>query len=138
MFIISNFLTESLGDIAYEIQYICICKDNKKEAANAYFEACKANKHKATPEVREKDRKRKALNEANEKKSTPKVKGKDSKPKTLHMDSMQTESRMTFFKTAIKEGPYFICVVCNRGMYRKSVNHFDALKYDIEYSYINL
>ena len=44
LFIISNFLTKSHGDIAFEIQYIHICKDNKKEASNAYVKACRANK----------------------------------------------------------------------------------------------
>ena len=37
------------------------------------------------------------------------------------------------FKKAIKEGPYFICVICNRCMHRRTVQNFDAIKYDLQY-----
>ena len=36
----------------------------------------------------------------------------------------------------IKEGPYYICIVSNRCMYKKSVKNFNALRYDVQYAYI--
>ena len=35
------------------------------------------------------------------------------------------------FRIEIANGPYFICVVCNRCLYRKSVHTFNETKYDI-------
>ena len=46
------------------------------------------------------------------------------------------KDRISAFKEAVKEGPYFVCVVCNRCMYKKSMKHFDANKYEIEFSNI--
>ena len=106
---------------------ICVCKNNKEAAARAYLkEKVSAKDHirKANPEVRERDRKRKA---------NPKE--KDRKRKALDRNSTDV-SRINSFKSAIKEGPYFICVVCNRCMYLKTVRYFDSLKYDLQYSYL--
>ena len=36
------------------------------------------------------------------------------------------------FKKAIKEGPIYICVICNRTMYRRTVQYFDVKKYQID------
>ena len=35
------------------------------------------------------------------------------------------------FREEITKGPYFICVVCNRSLYRKSVLTFNETKYDV-------
>ena len=32
----------------------------------------------------------------------------------------------------IQEGPYYVCVVCNRCLYRRSVVHFKVEKYVID------
>ena len=34
------------------------------------------------------------------------------------------------FRKKIKEGPYYICLICNRILYRKSVVILDRTKYD--------
>ena len=39
-------------------------------------------------------------------------------------------ARISAFKTAVMEGPYFICIVCNRCLYKKTVKNFDLRKYD--------
>ena len=38
-------------------------------------------------------------------------------------------SRVEIFKKKIQDGPYHICVVCNRCLYRRSVIHFDEHRY---------
>ena len=38
---------------------------------------------------------------------------------------------MKEFKINIKQGPYFVCVICNRSMYKRSVKLFDMEKYEI-------
>ena len=40
-------------------------------------------------------------------------------------------SRVTVFKNAIKEGPYYICVVCHRCLYKKSVKKFISNQYNV-------
>ena len=76
-------------------------------------------KRKAAPLAKEKDRKRKAM----------------FKLKSVERNTAMTDfhSRVSAFKGAVKEGPYFICVVCNRCLYRKTVRQFDPSKYDCQF-----
>ena len=38
---------------------------------------------------------------------------------------------MKIFKDSIRQGPYYICVVCNRSLYKRSVRLFDENKYEV-------
>eukprot|EP00111_Clytia_hemisphaerica_P014081 TCONS_00041443-protein len=85
-------------------------------------------------EIREKDRLRKAKRCANLTEEKKKARNeKDKKIKTTsttalpHKDSMMR--RVKTFKTDIRKGPFFICVICNRLMYRVSVILFNENKY---------
>ena len=50
------------------------------------------------------------------------VKNNETHTKTL-------KHRVDLFKSLAGEGPYLICVICNRCMYKKSVIQFKPLKY---------
>ena len=43
--------------------------------------------------------------------------------------SRKPNERILKFTTLIKEGPYYMCVVCNRCLYNRSVMLFNAEKY---------
>ena len=44
-----------------------------------------------------------------------------------------SEDRINKFKLNIRQGPYFICVICNRSLYNRSVKLFKVEKYEILY-----
>ena len=89
----------------------------------------KEKERKAGPDEREKSRKRNATQSARLQSRERIAK----KRKTI--DSL---SRVSAFKTAVKEGPYYICVVCNRCLYRKTVKLLQTNldKYDVDLSQI--
>ena len=39
--------------------------------------------------------------------------------------------RVSSFHKAIQDGPYYVCIVCNRTLYRRTVQIFDISKYNI-------
>ena len=43
--------------------------------------------------------------------------------------SSENLKQVTLFKKLIREGPYFICVICNRCLYKRSVVSFDFNSY---------
>ena len=45
----------------------------------------------------------------------------------------RTQNNIKTFRMEIEKGPYFICVVCNRCLYRKSVLKFNETKYDVNF-----
>ena len=46
--------------------------------------------------------------------------------------SKGSRERISKFTAMIQEGPYYVCVVCNRCLYRRSVVHFKVEKYVID------
>ena len=44
-----------------------------------------------------------------------------------------SEDRINKFKLNIRQGPYFICVICNRSLYNRSLKLFKVEKYEILY-----
>ena len=64
-----------------------------------------------------------------------KMKRKDAFNYTLLEEKVVTEKAGSFkslnsvskFKSLIKEGPYFICVICHRGLYKRSVISFPGV-----------
>ena len=42
-----------------------------------------------------------------------------------------TSSRVSVFKKAITEGPYYICIICHRCLYKKSVKKFKITHYNV-------
>ena len=49
--------------------------------------------------------------------------------KKVDTDNINT---VVAFKNAIKEGPYYICVVCNRNLYKKTVKLFALQNYNMD------
>ena len=45
-------------------------------------------------------------------------------------NNSEMENRIKKFKEIITEGPYYICVVCNRCLYKRSVINFKIDKYE--------
>ena len=43
--------------------------------------------------------------------------------------SSENLKQVTLFKKLIREGPYFICVICNRCLYKRSIVRFDFTSY---------
>ena len=43
--------------------------------------------------------------------------------------SSENLKQVTLFKKLIREGPYFICVICNRCLYKRSIVRFDFNSY---------
>ena len=50
-----------------------------------------------------------------------------SQEKMLREDNFASSEnlKVTLFKKLIREGPYFICVICNRCLYKRSIVRFD-------------
>ena len=44
--------------------------------------------------------------------------------------SSENLKQVTLFKKLIREGPYFICVICNRCLYKRSIVRFDFNSYN--------
>ena len=51
------------------------------------------------------------------------------KVRELYLETNTDSQIVSDFKTQIKEGPYYICVVCNRCLYKKSVISFKIGNY---------
>ena len=49
-------------------------------------------------------------------------------------NKMIYQKRISVFKVAVREGPYYICNVCNRCLYKKTVKSFEANKYGEEFT----
>ena len=43
--------------------------------------------------------------------------------------SSENLKQVTLFKKLIREGPYFICVICSRCLYKRSIVRFDFTSY---------
>ena len=48
--------------------------------------------------------------------------------------STSSKRKVSKFKERIKDGPFFLCVVCHCCLYRRSVVIFDQNKYNLEIS----
>ena len=59
--------------------------------------------------------------------------GKKSRARTLKFDANNEVPRfcsnVSVFKQLINSGPYYMCVVCNRCLYRRSVGLFNRNKF---------
>ena len=45
-----------------------------------------------------------------------------------------TEKAVAKFKEEVKKGPFYICIACNRTLYKRSVQLFEKNKYQVETS----
>ena len=94
-------------------------------------------KRRSTAEAREKDRKRKAAFYQRVKIRKQRIKAViKNKIEQKHTLCKLMRKRIEIFKKAIQEGPYYICVICNRCLYRKTVKHFNATKYDQQFNFL--
>ena len=59
-----------------------------------------------------------------------KAKAKDDTVNGKRMKLQTFDDKISAFKTKIKEGPYYICVICNHCLYRKTVQHYKSSNYD--------
>ena len=49
-----------------------------------------------------------------------------------HQNKANSDSlKLQSFKKAIQEGPFVVCVACNRCLYKQSVRYFNAERYNI-------
>ena len=51
----------------------------------------------------------------------------EGKVVTEKAGSFKNLNNVSKFKSLIKEGPYFICVICHRGLYKRSVISFPGV-----------
>ena len=54
---------------------------------------------------------------------------KDIKKRKSSLEDVNLDYCIWKFQSRIREGPYYICTVCNRLLYRKSVRQLDKKKY---------
>ena len=45
--------------------------------------------------------------------------------------SQKSENKIDSFKQSVRNGPFYICIVCNRCLYKRSVKSFDEIHYNI-------
>ena len=99
-------------------------KARQRNASEASKEkACQRN---ATEAKKEKCRKRKSTEIEKEK---CRIRN-SAKVKREKLASEKPFDRIIAFQKAIQDGPYYICVVCNRTLYRKTVKFFHESKYE--------
>ena len=161
-YVMERFSTESDPDLVYELQYISITKENKAAASHVYSNkkevershkrksehnthtATRTSKKKATSKNDGYKRKQKtnslSLEGGCKRKASP-VNLEENRETTLPPEGigsgeLQYLSRIICFKKAIKDGPFYVCVVCNRCLYRKTVIKFNGSKYDASHSYL--
>ena len=68
------------------------------------------------------------------KKQRERVNGKENGKEKCAKRSSKTSEKVDIienFKTEVQKGPYYVCVVCNRCLYRRSVVHFTEEKYPV-------
>ena len=158
--IIENYLNSTDENIQFEVHYIKLSKTDDVDLYSNYRllkkktvekESCrkrkssdlekeKCRKRNATENAKEKSRQRNATANAKEKcrqrNATENAKTKSHKRKQTMKENAEFTNRVDAFKNAVKEGPYYICVVCNRCLYKKTVKHFDQSSYETEYGYL--
>ena len=88
----------------------------------------KCRQHNAMEAQKEKCRKR---NSTEVQKANCKKRKINSKAHSTN-NEFQINQLVNLFKNAIKEGPYYFCVVCNRSLYRKTVKLFNIEAYSPE------
>ena len=103
--VIKNYLNESDVNIPFEIQFLQIKNSDNGPDLKALYQLENDRRRKRMDFEKEKCRKRKSTDIEKEKTCKRIRKLKKNKQ---HKNCIQA------FKTAICEGPYFICEVCNR------------------------
>ncbi|XP_057292445.1 uncharacterized protein LOC130621150 [Hydractinia symbiolongicarpus] len=92
----------------------------------------KAKKQQATEHSRDQSRKRKATVSNKEKANTynnADAKRKQKSAKTINDCILN-------FQKAIQNGPYYVCIVCNRSLYKKTVKLFSKNNYEVSLYYV--
>jgi len=114
-------------DIEKEKSRNRLCTDIEKE---------KCRKRKATHIEKEKCRKRKATNtqKLKCKKRVASHRAQEKIQKANINSSISYSNRISCFKTAVREGPYYVCVICNRCLYKRTVKLFHENEYELEFS----
>ena len=130
--VINSYLNKEDVDIFFEAQFVEVVGD--AEQLKAKFKCSN-----------DKNNRRKKNKPDKSKKFTPKANcdsellnfediEEDREEKTNNED----EDRVESFKLEIMKGPFYICVVCNRGLYRKTVKLFRYEKYNVDHLNQNL
>ena len=147
------FTSNNLNVLIYEIQYIrininsisastiCISHNKRKHTIHTKHENAKKRMQKHNFDVYSKaigtpeHEKRKEQMRKYQTDSYSKVIG--TSEHEIRKEQMRSYSRkknecyVLRFRKEIQEGPYYICVVCNRCLYKRSVMHFTAPKYPV-------
>ena len=50
----------------------------------------------------------------------------------LSLTNRKSIESIKIFKSQIRKGPFFVCVICNRTFYERSVKYFDDSKYEVD------
>ena len=61
------------------------------------------------------------------------------KKKQYKVERCLSKNAVERFKSEVRDGPYYICVICNRSLYKRSVKIFHSQKYNlpsISYFYV--
>jgi len=153
--IAKNYLTEDDGNTPFEIQYITVTNMNDQyNLSNDYYtfkeKERKAGDKEKKRKAGDKEKKRKASenekSKCRERNSNETQKNKCKKCKATCTEKEKTRkrvanhyakekfasdsNRISAFKAAV--GPYYICVVCNRCLYKRTVKLFNESKYELE------
>ena len=145
--IINNYLSESDVNIQYEVQYIQIVKSNDDIDIKNLYRILSERKRQTFRVRREKSRIHNASNIQKEKcilpnvsdihkelkrksMSTPVGRIKNKRKKPMVVNAEDSKDRVLSFKSAVQEGPCYICVVCNRSLYKRTTKIFCSENYD--------
>jgi len=114
-------------------------KEKCRKRMSTEKEKEKNRKRMSTEKEKEKNRKRMSTEKEKEKCRKRKSTEKEQKCSRIRKKKMRAYSSghsewatielVNSFKEAIKEGPYYFCVVCNRSLYRKTVKLFSIEHY---------
>jgi len=142
------YLEETDVNIQFEAQFIQIEKENENIDLKNIYRRFSEKKLKSSETQKAKCRQRNATESSKQKcrqcKATEKIEKEKSRKrnatnilkenlrkrkKKVDPDNVNT---VVAFKNTIKEGPYYICVVCNRNLYKKTVKLFAIQNYNMD------
>jgi len=140
-----TYFDQTTKNEQFEIQYISIEQPVEAEMDFSLIYSSKINrKRKATKQEQDKAQKRMAT-EANKEKSrnrnqseVNKEKGRKRKAanKSKKNDFASNNDCISAFQKAIQNGPYYVCNVCNRNLYKKTVKYFRESNYKLSLQHV--
>ena len=113
-------------------------RENKKDQQRKYY---KTNRDKVRKTQKEYNKKNSILisvkNSSYYSENKSIIKEKLNKKYTDYFKLTHSKERIELFSRVCKEGPIFVCIICERCLYKRSVKPFDQKKYVFEFENIN-